>query len=176
MIIDEPTVISAEWHVYKRFADGTTETVARKHNLLTNLCKQSLLYSLLAPLSGDVIAGFPYIGFGSGSTAAIETDTALTTELTGNANRIAVTDSTGASFSTGDVVLDSSVSPYTVSTVVQVILPAIDGNNGSTVYEMGLFTAATFATGTMANHIVLGSPGIPKTSLFALVCDITFRI
>lgn len=150
--------------------------VIKATNIVTDLARISQLKNWVGGGMTGMVT-FNFLGVGSGSTAAASTQTALGTELTAGPGgvRYTTTSTVPAAFANTDVVADTSVSPYTQHLIQQAIMDFGDGNNGSNVRELALFSSATFASGTMGNRIVLGSD-IPKTADIQLVINIIMRM
>jgi hypothetical protein len=129
--------------------DGNLVSETVDHNVITDGGRTNQL-SQWGGIGSPV--SFTKLGVGSGSTAAAATDTVLQTELTGNANRKTCTGLAGGSVV---IVNDTSIPPYRKRLDLEAVYGLADGNNGSNFRELGLFSSATFASGTMANRIVL---------------------
>jgi len=142
------------------------------HNIITDLGRESILKQW-AGIAGGL--NFIYLGVGDGTTAAAATQTALVNELTGNADRIYVTDKSGGSLDSGDIETDTGTPPYRRKIILRGVYGLSDGNNGQDMQEFGLFSSDTFASGTMGNRFVLGSP-IPKTSSISVTIETTIRV
>lgn len=169
----ENLLLKADWNVKVHHIHDGLIYEETKENIVVRLARVDLLKHVFN-LGSPINTGFLYMGAGSGSTAAAVTQSALVTELTGNANRITVTNTAGAALSASDIVQETS-SSYDQKIIVQAAYPTGDGNNGSTFYEFGLFSSATFAAGTMWNRFVLGA-SIAKTNLIAITLQVSIRV
>ena len=146
--------------------------------------KAQLLNRLFALGASPIIA----LAVGSSNTAAAATDTHLGSENlnTGGGDtytvRPTLTNTAGASLSSGDIVDD----PQTISGIFYQKKIIVRGKflttdlPGDTFYEYGLFDTTTLpgsptgVSGTMFNHVVVGTP-ITKTLSIEVDCDTTIR-
>jgi hypothetical protein len=143
-------------------------------NIVVRAARQDVIKHLFA-IGSPINTGFLYFGIGSSATAALVTNTALGSELTGNANRPTVEGvvSLATPPNASDIVQETS-GAFDQKIVVQTLFDFTDGNNGSTFNEIGLFSNATFASGTMLMHLILGT-AIPKTNLIKVTFQYTLR-
>ena len=171
LIRDQLWVLDNIKVILKHEPSGQIYREVQGHNLVTDVGRKNQLQQLLNYGTGVVMN---YLGVGSSSTAATYADVALTAELTGNANRLQMTDINGVvPFISGDLVSEVT-GAYRWKTIAQAIFPQGDGNNGSTFAEFAFFNSNTFGAGTMWNHFIYGSP-FPKSALLSATIQITSR-
>ncbi len=130
------------------------------------------------------------VGAGSGSTAAVHTQSQLVYELIGNsayspAGRKTLTNTTPVALTASDVTADTYTdglgNVYYFKITVQAIFPSDDLNNGAPFREYGLFSTVTLpgtptgTSGTMFNRFVGGS-NIDKDSSTQITVNITLRV
>lgn len=170
--------ITATWNVLVHDAEGNLLHSEERHNLIVDGGRSETLADVVGV---GAISSFKFLGVGSSNTAAAETQTTLVAETTNVSSpagsltvRATCTDSTGGVLDIGDVASDATVPPYRKKIILQSIFATGD-NNGTTMYEFGLFSSATFGAGTMFNRFVLGS-SIAKTSSISVTVNITIRM
>lgn len=164
------------WHVI--FTDINTGEVVHeeeKDNLVVDTGRADIL-NLIFGLSASsvMIAG----GVGASATAADYTDTRLTHELIYDSSRKLLTNTSGVSLTSSDVVLDPTVigsCTFREKIVVQYVYEAPDANDGNQFAEFGLFSSTalpatpTSTSGVMLNHLVISSPFTKSASLTCTV-------
>ena len=142
-------------------------------NIVVDDGRIHVLKHVLNITSPSAPVNFPYLGVGSGVTAAVATDTTLQTELTGNATRKTLLNVSALPFTDSDIVFEISGSTRW-KVIAQATFPDVDGNNGSVFSEYGLFSTNVFATGKMYDRFVSPSP-FTKSGSLSVVVNVTLR-
>lgn len=136
-----------------------------KRNTILDLGRKQVAKHLLGITTPTALSTFTHMAVGSGVAAAVETDTALTTELTANATRKALTNTSELSFTDTDIVFDTSVGGFRWKTIAQALFLDTDSNNGSLFSEWGVADQAAFGGGVFYNKFVSPSPFTKSASL-----------
>lgn len=173
-------VAEFETQVYSPLPDGRPdyskpikELWSKGHNLVTDVGRQKVLKFVLGINSPAAPVSFPYLGVGSGTTAADAGDTELETELEGNATRKTLLNTSDLALSDSDIAAEVS-GAFLWKVVAQATFLSGDANNGSTFAEYGLFTTNTYATDVMYNRYVHPSPFV-KSAALSVVVRVTLR-
>ena len=153
------------WDVtHKEKESGEILSHTQSPNLVVNVGREYILRDLFN-LSGT---DFLYMGAGSSSTTATVSDTRLTYELIGNADRKNLLNTSGGALDPSDI----ETGPYTVNAQtyykrlsVQVEYDGdTDGNVDQVFQEYGIFSSDTLpgtptsTSGLMFNHYIAPSP------------------
>lgn len=145
----------------------------KEENMVVRGGRVDVLQHIMGGNCGSPInTGFIYLGVGSGTNAALVTDTALQTELTGNANRFLVTNFSGAPLSSA-AISQSTSGGFDQLLQIQAVMLTGDGNNSATVSEAALFSNQTFGNPTMWNRFVFS--GIVKSGSISLTIQLSIR-
>lgn len=155
------------------FSRPRPELTQRGRNIVVDDGRKQVLKHILNITSPAAPVNFPYLGVGSGVTAAAATDTTLQTELTGNANRKTLLNTNDLAFTDTDIAFEVSGS-FRWKVIAQATYDAGDGNNSSVFAEYAIFSTNVFATGKMYNRFVHPSP-FTKTASLAVVVKMTLR-
>lgn len=172
--------VRGEWRIIERDLAGNTLRDEELTNIVVNPGKILMLQSLFM-LTGS--SGVVAMGVGASSTAATVTQSTLVYELTGNATRKPLTNTSGAALSVSDIVAETVVISgvtYTQKLVAQAQWLTGDANNGNVFAEYALFSnpncpsTPTASSGIMFNRLVDPSPTL-KTAANNITSQVTIR-
>lgn len=144
-----------------------------RHNILLDDGRKMVARHLL---DFETPTAYPYMGVGSSTTSTDPTQTGLQTELTGNANRIALTNTNGNPWTSSDFTQETPIgTSFRWKIIAQAIFPTGDGNNGSLFAEWGIANQAAFGGGSkFYNRYLSGSP-FTKDSSLAIAAQMLLR-